>query len=204
MMYLVYGISLCCSHEGEVQVSRPLNSLTLNGNPILCVDDLIGAEIRGCKQQGPGLKPCGTVRSVLTGRSEGIMVDGKVPLLQSVIGLTDGMPPGTVIAKKVNCDAQTLVKSKRPIHKQGVRDARTKPRHDSSTKKTVVFRIIDDKTGDAMSGMKVLIQYPGGSTNEHVTDTRGQVVLAGTGLYRLLAFVGSNVPKLYKAAYSKD
>jgi hypothetical protein len=62
------------------------------------MDLLMRSVIIGCPQIGPGIKPCTKIISILSGRSVDIRVDAEIPILKSLMALTDGMPPGQVSA----------------------------------------------------------------------------------------------------------
>lgn len=99
MKYLTCDTKICCIHGGVVNIQPPAQrSLKINGKLVLCKEDLVGASIQGCMQTGPGLKPCTKVTALLVGESRGVKVDGKTPLLEMVIALTDGSPPGICFA----------------------------------------------------------------------------------------------------------
>lgn len=73
-------------------------TVTVQGAPVLRETDLMGAPIVGCAQPPTvSSKPCTTVVSVLPGGSAPKVAAGSMPVhLDSLSGMTDGVPPGTV------------------------------------------------------------------------------------------------------------
>lgn len=72
----------------------------IQGAPVLCVPDLLGAPIVGCTQPPPPAptKPCTTVVSTLPGSwSMKVMVGGRPAYLATLSGLTDGVPPSPIM-----------------------------------------------------------------------------------------------------------
>jgi hypothetical protein len=80
----------------------------IQGAPVMCVPDLMGAPIVGCAQPpSPTTKPCTTVVSTLPGSwSLKVLVGGRQPYVASLSGLTDGVPPSPIM---VVFPGQTLV-----------------------------------------------------------------------------------------------
>jgi len=66
-----------------------------NQSPVLLVTDINTAVIVGCKNIGPGLKPCTKPLPPLVGASLKLTSGGKPVLLSTANGLTDSTPPGT-------------------------------------------------------------------------------------------------------------
>ncbi len=98
-MYLNHRATLLCTHGGTVMLVPPAQrSLFITESPVLTEPDLLQATIIGCPQVGPGLKPCLRILSILEGRALQIQVDGEIPILDSLVALTDGCAPGTVTA----------------------------------------------------------------------------------------------------------
>jgi hypothetical protein len=103
MRYLTHASQLRCCHGGLVILKPPVRrSYFINGHPVLTVEDLEGAQIVGCGQLPP-LKPCTCILpgGVLLGIAVGKRVDGLRPVLENVLALTDGAPPGTCSASVV-------------------------------------------------------------------------------------------------------
>ena len=80
----------------------------IQGAPVMCVPDLIGAPIAGCTQPpSPTTKPCTTVVSTLPGsESPKVVVGGRPAYVATLTGQTDGVPPSPIM---VVYPGQTLV-----------------------------------------------------------------------------------------------
>jgi hypothetical protein len=91
--------TIMCSHGGQVTLIPKQAQVTIQGGSVLCEGDLSGAPIIGCLQPpSPGSKPCTMVVSTLPGSSAPtVLVLGRPVLLQTLTGLTDGVPPGTIM-----------------------------------------------------------------------------------------------------------
>jgi hypothetical protein len=92
--------TILCAHGGRVVLTPKQTTVTAGGAPILRETDLIGAPIAGCAQPpSPGSKPCTTVVSVIpgTGTSTTAFVGGLPAHTQTLSGVTDGVPPGTIM-----------------------------------------------------------------------------------------------------------
>jgi hypothetical protein len=76
----------------------PYRSLWIMQSPVVTEPDLLQAVILGCPQIGPGLKPCTKITAIQIGRALEIQIDGEVPILDSLMAMTDGGPPGIVRA----------------------------------------------------------------------------------------------------------
>jgi hypothetical protein len=95
LKYLNHAATLQCVHGGNVRFTpAPMRSFHVQGSPILTEPDLLKALILGCPQIGPGLKPCTRVVQIMLGRARQIFVDGEIPLLENLMAMTDGDPPG--------------------------------------------------------------------------------------------------------------
>lgn len=95
LKYLNHAATLQCVHGGIVQfMPAPMRSFHVQGSPILTEPDLLKALIVGCPQIGPGIKPCTRVVQIMLGRAREILVDGEIPLLENLMAMTDGVPPG--------------------------------------------------------------------------------------------------------------
>lgn len=99
LKYLNHASVLTCTHGGKVQLMPPAyRSFYVQGTPVLTERDLMAALIVGCPQVGVGIKPCTKVTQILLGRARDIRVDGDTPILENLLALTDGAPPGTCSA----------------------------------------------------------------------------------------------------------
>jgi hypothetical protein len=87
-----------CAHGGKVMLIPRQGTVTIRGAPVMCVPDLMGAPIVGCAQPPtPATKPCTTVVSTLPGSwSLNVLVGGKPVYLQTLTGMTDGVPPSPI------------------------------------------------------------------------------------------------------------
>jgi hypothetical protein len=84
-----------CAHGGQVQLIPRQMKVTIQGVPVLCVPDLLGAPIVGCAQPPtPATKPCTTVVATFPGSwSLKVTAGGRPVYLATLTGLTDGVPP---------------------------------------------------------------------------------------------------------------
>jgi hypothetical protein len=97
MKLLTEDAVLTCKHIiGTVQ-NRPTQDLvTVAGRKVLVETDPEGRPISSCPNVGATIKPCTATLKVEEGYSAWIRVDGRRVCLDTVTGLTDGTPPGTV------------------------------------------------------------------------------------------------------------
>lgn len=97
MLLLTEDARLVCKHEnGKVQIIATQKLVTINSRRILVEHDPEGRSISGCPMYGPTVKPCTTTLAVQQGYSNLLRVQSHRVCLDSVSGLTDGTPPGTV------------------------------------------------------------------------------------------------------------
>ncbi len=91
--------TIMCVHGGQVTLIPKQTKVQIAGGYVLCEGDLSGAPIVGCAQPpSPGTKPCTMVISTLPGSSAPtVMVLGRPVLLATLTGMTDGVPPGTIM-----------------------------------------------------------------------------------------------------------
>lgn len=98
-MYLNHRAILQCSHGGRVMLIPPaFRSFHIISSPVVTDMDLLQAFIVGCPQIGPGLKPCTRVTMIILGRSQQFQVNNQIPLLDSLMAMTDGVAPAVVTA----------------------------------------------------------------------------------------------------------
>ncbi|MDQ5824436.1 MAG: hypothetical protein M3441_09555 [Chloroflexota bacterium] len=100
MKWLTEDAKLICKHGGRV-ANRPSQAwVTVEGRKVLIEPDPEGRSISMCPNININIKPCTNTLKVTKGYSDFIFVviDGKkFPVsLDTVTGLTDGTPPGTV------------------------------------------------------------------------------------------------------------
>lgn len=89
---------IVCSHGGQVTLVPRQPTVTAGGGAIMREGDLIGAPIIGCAQApSTNTKPCTMVVSTLPGGSAPKVSVGGMPAhLDTLSGVTDGVPPGTI------------------------------------------------------------------------------------------------------------
>ena len=110
MLLLTLDASMACSHQGRVRLVASQQWFTLSGRPVLVEPDPEGRTIVACPNIGPTIKPCTTTLKVQVGYSTLVTIGGKPACLDSVTGLTDGTPPGTVPYRVLNA-GQTFVEA---------------------------------------------------------------------------------------------
>jgi hypothetical protein len=109
MRWLTEDAVLVCAHElGIVNIVATQDLVTVERRCVLVETDPESRPIKGCPNVGPTIKPCGQTLRVQSGYSDLIRIDGRRVCLDTVTGLTDGTPPGTV-PYKVRSPGQTLV-----------------------------------------------------------------------------------------------
>lgn len=100
MLFLTKDAVLVCKHELGRIVNRPgQDFVTVRGRLVLVEADPEGRPIKGCPNYGAAIKPCTSTLKVKEGYSEFIRLGGRRVCLDTVTGLTDGTPPGTVLYK---------------------------------------------------------------------------------------------------------
>jgi hypothetical protein len=103
---------LVCSHALGVIRNAPCQSLvTINKRRVLVERDPVSWTIVGCPNVGIAIKPCTSTLAVQVGYSDLIRIDGRRACLDSISGLTDGTPPGTVLYQ-VKHPGQLFVESR--------------------------------------------------------------------------------------------
>jgi hypothetical protein len=90
---------IMCTHGGQVTLIPKQFEVQIQGGYVLCDPDLSGCPIAGCAQPPTtSTKPCTTVVSTLPGStSTKVTVGGRPVLLATLQGLTDGVPPGSLM-----------------------------------------------------------------------------------------------------------
>jgi hypothetical protein len=87
-------------HGGRVSVSSTAK-LTVDGQPVLVKDSILGKSVAGCttpNDSSKSLKTCLSVSSITNGEATKLTTGGKQVMLDTCAGATDGNPPGTVPA----------------------------------------------------------------------------------------------------------
>ncbi len=89
---------IMCAHGGQVTLAPRQTTVTIQGGAVLRETDLMGAPIVGCAQPpSVASKPCTLVVAVMPGGSSPLVsVAGMPAHLDTLTGMTDGVPPGTV------------------------------------------------------------------------------------------------------------
>ncbi len=109
MKVLTEDAVLVCKHElGTVGIKGTQDLVTIEGRLVLVENNPEGRPIVACPNVGATIKPCVVTLKVQEGYSDLVRVDGKRICLDTVTGLTDGTPPGTV-KYKVRSPGQSLV-----------------------------------------------------------------------------------------------
>jgi hypothetical protein len=91
------GTVLCLHVLGRVNIVAGQNLVRVQGNRVLVDNDPECRPIAGCPNYGIGIKPCLRSLRVQTGYSDFLRINGRRICLDTVTGLTDGTPPGTVM-----------------------------------------------------------------------------------------------------------
>ncbi|MFL5757065.1 MAG: hypothetical protein ACJ77N_12295 [Chloroflexota bacterium] len=102
---------LVCAHVlGRVTNQPSQHLVTVAGRAVLVEADPEGRTITSCPNIGATIKPCQHTLKVTAGYSTFVRIDGHAVCLDTVVGLTDGTPPG-VVQYMVRTPGQTLVSS---------------------------------------------------------------------------------------------
>ena len=109
MKWLTEDAIVPCDHAaGIVQIAPSQSLVHVDGRRVLVENDPEGRPIQSCPWTSPGMLPCLLTLTVLTGYSPVIRIDGRRVCLDTVVGLTNGTPPGT-FKYTVRRPGQTLV-----------------------------------------------------------------------------------------------
>src|SRR6516162_788647 len=109
MLLLNEDALLVCKHElGHVSIEATQSLVTIAGKRVLVERNPEGCKISHCPNVSLVMKPCTCTLAVNAGYSNLLRIKGKRVCLDTVTGLTDGTPPGTVIYK-VNSAGQAFV-----------------------------------------------------------------------------------------------
>ena len=110
MNLLTQDAVLNCDHEmGIVGIIATQGLVTVAHRRVRVATDPERRPIAGCPMYGPTVKPCTNTLKVQSGYSDLLRIDGKRVCLDTVTGLTDGTPPGTV-KYSVRSAGQSLVR----------------------------------------------------------------------------------------------
>lgn len=109
MRWLTEQAVLVCQHElGIVGIQATQDLVRVQGLRALVAPDPEGRPIAGCPNVGATIKPCTTTLAVRQGYSPWVRIHGSPVALSTVVGLTDGTPPG-VVEYKVRHAGQDLI-----------------------------------------------------------------------------------------------
>lgn len=98
MKLLTLEARLVCRHiTGVVQFfTHHQDWVRIAGHPVLVENDPRVKVIAGCANFGATIKPCQMTVTVEKGYSDFIRIQGRKVCLDTITGLTDGTPPGSV------------------------------------------------------------------------------------------------------------
>jgi hypothetical protein len=109
MKFITEDAVLVCAHElGKVENKPSQRWVTVKKRKVLVSTDPETRSISMCPNYGITIKPCTSTLKVTKGYSTFIKVNNKKVCLDTVTGLTDGTPPGTV-KYKVRTSGQAFV-----------------------------------------------------------------------------------------------
>jgi hypothetical protein len=102
MKLLTQDAVLVCDHMLGKVTNQPTQDLvTIGSRQVLVETDPERRPIVGCPNIGATIKPCTQTLPVQVGYSDWIRIQGKRVCLDTVTGLTDGTPPGTIHYKVI-------------------------------------------------------------------------------------------------------
>lgn len=87
---------LRCGHDGKVRNVPSQTWVRVDDSAVLVEPDPVGRSISMCPNIGLNIKPCTSTLAVRTGYSTFVRIGGRAISLDSVVGFTDGTPPGLV------------------------------------------------------------------------------------------------------------
>lgn len=96
MRVLVLGGRLRCGHDGVVANVASQQWVRIVGSPVLVDHDPEGRSIAMCPNISLNYKPCTSTLAVRRGYSDFLRIGGRRVCLDTVVGFTDGTPPGAV------------------------------------------------------------------------------------------------------------
>ncbi|MFD0149271.1 hypothetical protein ACWGQ4_29860 [Streptomyces sp. NPDC055721] len=108
---LTTAADIRCAHLAPLLVVPSQTSLTVAGNPVLLVSDLLAATVPTCPNKGPNLLECGKVTSLTDGTSTLLKVRGTAVALDTARGLTLALPAQPVLWNVLSA-GQTLLKAR--------------------------------------------------------------------------------------------
>jgi hypothetical protein len=97
MKILTEDAVLVCTHRGIVRMVTSQKLVRVDERIVLVDNDPEGRDIDRCPNRNlAGMKPCLKTLKVRAGYSTLMRIDGKAICLETISGLTNGSPPGTV------------------------------------------------------------------------------------------------------------
>ena len=93
MMMLVLPGVLRCGHDGKVANTASQEWVRIAAEPVLVATDQEGREISMCQNISTNTKQCNHTLAVIRGYSEFVRIGGAKVCLDSIDGMTDGVPP---------------------------------------------------------------------------------------------------------------
>lgn len=109
MKLLTVDAKITCKHvTGVAQLATPQSLVRVNGRRVMVHRDPEFKPITGCANLGPTIKPCTATLVATEGYSSFVRINGRAICLDTISGLTDGTPPGTV-KYVVQSPGQTLI-----------------------------------------------------------------------------------------------
>jgi hypothetical protein len=108
--FLTKAARLTCGHAGRVILGHRQSFVSVGGEAVLVAPDPEGRAIVACPNAGATIKPCLRTLPVTAGYSGFVTIEGDAVCLDTVVGLTDGTPPG-VVEYRVDAPGQGFVES---------------------------------------------------------------------------------------------
>lgn len=96
MRIVVRDGTVRCGHDGVVALTASQPWVRVGGSPVLVEPDPVGRSISLCPNVSATIKPCTATLAVHEGYSTFVRVAGHPVCLDTVVGYTDGTPPGAV------------------------------------------------------------------------------------------------------------
>jgi hypothetical protein len=96
MQILTEDAILKCNHGGLVAIKPSQDLVTIESREVLVEVDPEKKSISGCPNVGVAIKPCQLTLTVQAGYSDLIRIKERRACLDTITGLTEGTPPGTV------------------------------------------------------------------------------------------------------------
>jgi hypothetical protein len=91
-----------CGHDPGSVATSSSAKLTVAGAPALVAASIVGKTVSGCSTPQTGSnKLCTSVTGVTSGLAGKLTAGGAPVVLSTLVGATDGAPPGTLNAKLV-------------------------------------------------------------------------------------------------------